>query len=158
MYMNHEAAGDNISISPNPIKTSVSGTKISRTCEKRAWITAFVWDDFGVDSDNTACEQVGKFLAHMQALEIPHNWIMLYGGESLAPRIIVFPRKSAEGLQPHPSFDVSIAEMGGHLPYKTMEEFEAASFTRGLRSHKCAIYILFAIVFFIFRLSDDTNQ
>ena len=146
MYMNHKKAGDNLSISPTPIKTFSSGLKISRSCPNRAWNTAFIWDNLG--EGTLACQQVGKFLQHMQNLEIPHNWIMLYSGESLVPRIIVFPRKSAKGLQPHPAFDGAIAELGGHFPYKVREEWEKATFTRILRK----------VSFFIFLFLDRNHE
>lgn len=135
-YMDHEKAADNISISPTPIKTFSSGLKVSRSCPKRSWNTAFIWDNLG--EGTLACQQVGQFLQHMQNLEIPHNWIMLYGDQEqldsfkLLPRIIVFPRKSAKGLQPHPSFNVATAELSGHCLYNVREEWEKATFKSAL--------------------------
>lgn len=38
--------------------------------------------------------------------------------------MFIWPRSSAEGFEPAPSFDNACAELGGHLPIKVKSEFD----------------------------------
>jgi len=127
MYMDHEVGGDNMSIQEEPITK-----RIFRTDDSKAWLTAFIWDDIESDPDNVATKQIAKFIDELYRRNIPSNIMCLYRPETLKPRFIVWPRKSAYKVDPHPAFDGAVAEMGGHLPYKTEEEFDNATFTTAL--------------------------
>jgi len=131
-YMDHMAAGDVMPVKSDAawVDQSGSGLKVSRTIDENVALPAFCWDNLSQNcqTQNLAIQKIIKFCNYLISQEIPHNIMLLYHGIKNLPRIIVWPRKSARGFQPDPSFDNAVAELGGHLPYKVKEIYDNATF------------------------------
>lgn len=137
-YHEQMCGGDVMSVQEQPIFRSnfpgVAETDqliLRRSVDQRVYCPAFVWDNIVTENSeshflnsNLAIQQIITFTTHLVAKLIPHNIMILYHGVTHRPRIIVWPRKSAKGAQPDPSFDSAVAELGGHFPHKTLETFE----------------------------------
>ena len=116
---------------PETTDDLINGT-IRQMHPSRTLFDGFVLNSKSEDDIEQIVSLMDKMINYFHDNEIPYNVVWSRGSdinangdlETALVRVFIWPRFSGEGLLPHPAFDNACAELGGHLPIKTREEFD----------------------------------
>ena len=116
---------------PETTDDLINGT-IRQMNPSRTLFDGFVLNSKSEDDIEQIVSLMDKMINYFHDNEIPYNVVWSRGSdinangdlETALVRVFIWPRFSGEGLLPHPAFDNACAELGGHLPIKTREEFD----------------------------------